>query len=170
MKNNKTIFHSAILLLLAVLAYTSCTFQIIKPSPPIEIALKSFHDRYVTARWEEENGWVLRQETELTECGWFTQHRLANGKIALETCDGQYVTAPRTGTERLDWMLGQESVLGDCGQFDLYDLGSDRVALKTCATRFVTAGDGNWPEELAWSLVGETYNMEAWEIFTVLQP
>jgi hypothetical protein len=137
------------------------------PLPPIEVAFKSFHGRYVTAMGEDDDG-VLRQETELSDCGRFIQHHLANGKIALETCHGRYVTAPESGTERLDWMLWQESELDDCGQFDLYDLGSDRVALKTCAGRFFTAGDGNWPGELEWSVIGETYNMEAWETFTVL--
>jgi hypothetical protein len=117
----------------------------------------------------EDDNWALRQETELSECGRFTQHHLANGKIALETCHGRYITAPRTGTERQDWMLGQESKLGPCGQFDLYELGSDRVAFKTCAKKFFTAGDGGWPPPLQWSVVAETDILQDWEIFTVLQ-
>jgi hypothetical protein len=138
------------------------------PLPPIEVAFKSFHGRYVTAM-EEDDNWALRQETELRDCGWFTLHHLANGKIALETCYDRYVTAPQNGTTRRDWMLGQESELGNCGQFDLYDLGSDRVAFKTCAKNFFTAGDGNWPPPLQWSVVAETDILQDWEIFTVLQ-
>jgi len=138
------------------------------PLPPIEVALKSFHGRYVTAMGEDDN-WALGQDTELNNCGWFTQHHLANGKIALVTCHDKYVTAPETGTERQDWMLGQESKLGNCGQFDLYDLGRDGVALETCARRFVTAGDGDWPGELRWSLVGEADTVKEWERFKILQ-
>jgi hypothetical protein len=136
------------------------------PSP--KVALVAFHGRYVTSMGEDDD-WSLRQKPELGDCGWFTQHHLANGKIALETCHGRYITAPRTGTERQDWMLGQESGLGPCGQFDLYELGSDRVAFKTCAKKFFTAGDGNWPPPLQWSVVAETDILLDWEIFTVLQ-
>lgn len=135
------------------------------PSP--RVALRSFHGRYVTARGEDDD-WVLKQETELSDCGRFTQYQLDNGRIALVTCHGRYVTAPRRGTTRWDRELWQESGLGDCGQFTLHDQGSDGVAFETCAGRFVTAGDGNWPGGLAWSLVGETYTIEAWERFTVL--
>lgn len=168
MRDNKVLLQIVILLLLVVLASTSCTFEIIKSPPPKEVAFKSFHGQYVTAMGENDD-WVLRQETELGDCGWFTQHHLANGKIALETCHGRYVTAPQNGTTRRDWMLGQESELGKCEQFDMYDLGSERVAFKTCADKFFTAGDGNWPPGLEWSVIGEADNMEAWEIFTVLR-
>jgi hypothetical protein len=116
-----------------------------------------------------DDGWALRQETVLSERGWFTQHHLANGKIALETYYGRYVTAPESGTERQDWLLRQESKLGKCGQFDLYELGNDRVALKTCAGNFFTAGDGYWPPPLQWSVVAETDILQDWEIFTVVQ-
>jgi hypothetical protein len=135
--------------------------------PSTRVALISFHGRYVTAMGEDD-GWVLRQETELSECGRFTQYHLDNGRIALVTCHGRYVTAPRRGTTRWDWELWQESGLGDCGQFTLHDQGSDVIVFETCAGRFVTAGDGNWPGGLAWSLVGETYSIEPWERFTVL--
>ena len=166
MKDNKILFHKAILLLLVVLVTTSCI--IIRPPPPRKITFKSHHGRYVTAMGEEDD-WALRQEIELSDCGWFTQHHLANGKIALKTCYGRYVTAPKSGASRRDWMLGQESKLGNCGQFDLYELGSDRVALKTCAGNFFTAGDGSWPPPLQWSVVAETDILQDWEIFTVLQ-
>jgi hypothetical protein len=138
----------------------------VTPLPAVKIALKSFHGRYVTAMGEE-NGWVPIQETELRECGRFIQHHLANGKIALETCRDRYVTAPKTGTERLGWMPRQESKLGDCGQFELYDLKSDRVAFITCAERFFTAGDGG--REPLWSVGRETDILLDWEIFTVVQ-
>jgi hypothetical protein len=169
MLDSKTLFHMAILLLLVVLVTTSCTFEFIKPPPPIEVVFKSHHGQYVTAMGAGD-GWSLKQEPELDNCGRFTQHHLANGKIALVTCYDRYVTAPDNGTTRWDWMLGQESELGKCGQFDLYDLGSDRVAFRTCAGKFFTAGDGGWPPGLEWSIIAETDNMDAWEIFTVLQP
>lgn len=186
MKGSKVLFQITIPLLLVVLASTSCTLEIIDlqatraasatraagvtptvtPLPPMEVALQTFHGRHVTAMGEED-GWVLRQETELTECGWFTQHHLANGRIALVTCHGRYVNAPKDGTTRWDWFLGQESQLSDCGQFELYDLGSDRVAFRTCAGRFFTAGDDGW--EPPWSVGAATDILLDWEIFAVLQ-
>jgi len=131
------------------------------------VVLVSFHGRYVTALGESGD-WQIKQEPELGACGRFTQHHLANGKIALKTCYDRYVTAPQTGATRWDWLLGQESELGNCGQFTLHDLGRDEVAFETCAGRFVTAGDEGWPPGLQWSLVGETYDILAWERFTVL--
>jgi hypothetical protein len=168
MKANKILSHKTIPLLLVVLVTTSCTFELVKPLPPKKVAFKSHHGRYVTAMGADDD-WALRQEIELSDCGRFTQHHLANGKIALETCYGRYVTAPESGVTRRDWMLGQESKLGNCGQFDLYELGSDRVAFKTCADKFFTAGDGGWDPGLEWSVVGETDILLDWEIFTVLQ-
>jgi hypothetical protein len=169
MEDNKSLFRMTILLLLVALVATSCTFEFIKPPPPIEVAFKSHHGQYITAMGADDD-WFLRQEPELSDCGWFIQHHLANGKIALVTCHGKYVTAPETGTERQDWMLGQESKLGDCGQFELYYLGSDKVALRTCAGKLLTAGDNTWSPPVQWSVVAETDILQAWEIFTVLQP
>jgi hypothetical protein len=136
-------------------------------TPAPKIALVSFHGRYVTAQGEDDD-WVLKQEPELSECGWFTQHRLENGKIALLTCHGRYVYAPRRGTTRWDWQLWQESGLGDCGQFKLHRL-QDGIAFETCAGNFFTAGDGNWDAGLQWSIVAETDKLDDWEWFTVLE-
>jgi hypothetical protein len=133
-----------------------------------KVALLSFHGRYVTAMGAG-GGWLLRQEPDLSDCGWFTLHHLENGKVTLMTYHGRYVTAPKSGTTRADWLLWQESELDGCGQFVLHDLGRDGVALETCAKRFVTAGDGNWPGELAWSLVGEADTVKEWERFKILQ-
>jgi hypothetical protein len=154
------------LLLLIVLVSTSCTFECIKPSPPMKAALKSFHGRYVTAMGEED-GWELTQDTELSGCGWFTLHHLANGQVALVTCHDRYVTAPKSGTERPDWMLEQEPEMGDCGQFDLYELGNNRVAFRTCAGRFFTAGNDTW--DPPWSVGAATEILLDWETFTVVQ-
>jgi hypothetical protein len=137
------------------------------PSP--RVALVSFHGRYVTAMGEDGD-WSLKQEPKLSDCGWFTQYHLDNGKIALVTCYGRYVTAPRRGTTRWDWELWQESGLGDCGQFTLHDLESDGVAFETYSGNFFTAGDGNWESGLQWSVVAEADVIDAWERFTVLQP
>jgi len=160
---------SWMLLAISLIILAGCHPLLIPPNAPSsKIALKSYHGRYVTALGGDD-GWSLRQEIELSDCGWFTLRHLTNGKTTLETCHGKYVTAPKTGVERRDWLFGQESKLGACGQFDLYELGDDRIAFKTCARRFLTAGDGGWEQGLEWSVIGETEKMEAWEIFTVQQ-
>ncbi len=166
MKDN-VLFSIAILLLLVALVVVISTAQIILPGPPTEVAFKSYHGRYVTAKGEDDS-WALRQDTELSERGRFTLYHLVNGKVALKTWYGRYVTAPESCNTRQECMVGQESRLGKCGQFDLYDLGNDRVALKTCAGKFLTAGDGNWPPPLEWAIVGETGIMLDWEVLTVL--
>ncbi len=157
-----------ILVSMGMVIMSGCGDLITPPAPPIKVAFRSFHGRYVTAMGEN-SGWVLRQELELSECGWFTQHHLNNGKIALETCHDRYVTAPITGTARSDWLLRQELELGDCGQFDLYELGDDRAAYKTCAGKFFTAGNDSWEPPLQWTVVAETDIFGGWEIFAVLQ-
>jgi hypothetical protein len=136
------------------------------PSP--KVALVSFHGRYVTAAGAS-GGWLLKQESDLSPCGWFTLRYLDDGKAALMTCHDRYVTAPKTGATRADWLLWQESELGDCGHFVLHDLGRDGVAFETCAKKFFTAGDGNWDPGLEWAVVAETNVLQAWERFTVLQ-
>jgi hypothetical protein len=141
----------------------------VTPTPFPKVALLSFHGRWVTAIGGG-GGWLLRQEPEPSDCGWFTLHHLDNGKVALVTCHDRYVTAPKTGVTRSDWRLWQESELDDCGQFVLYDLGGDHVAVETCAGNILTAGDGGWPGELAWAIVGETDDIKDWERFKMLQP
>jgi hypothetical protein len=148
-------------------AQTAQVTPAVTPSP--KVVLVSVHSRFVTATGGG-GGWLLRQEPELSDCGWFTLHNLDNGKVTLMTCHGRYVTAPKGGTTRADWLLWQESELDDCGQFVLHDLGRDGVAFETCAKKFFTAGDGNWDSGLQWSVVAETDRIEAWERFMVLQP
>lgn len=141
-------------------------------TPSSRIALKSAHGRYVTAL-DVGDGWTLRQNGSpgTGECSLFTRYSLGHdllghSKIALMTCYGRYVTAPRRGSTREDWQLWQDSGLGDCGQFLLIPQAGG-FALQTCAGRYLTAGDGNWPSPLQWSLVAETEQIEAWEIFTM---
>ncbi|MDY7075840.1 MAG: carbohydrate binding domain-containing protein [Chloroflexota bacterium] len=181
MKNNKILFHIAILLMLVVLASMSCTFAVVDPAAICtpealttapatkKIALKSFHGQYVTALGAG-GGWLLRQEPNLSDCAKFTLDYLDDGKVTLMTCYGRYVTAPRTGVTRSDWRLWQESELGDCGQFVLYDLGGNDIAFETCAGNFLTAGDGGWPGDLAWAVVAETDVIKDWEHFNMLRP
>jgi hypothetical protein len=166
MKTMRLLFRIGIVVGIAVLP-PGCTLEIVDPPQPMVIALQSFHGRYVTALGGRE-GWKLRQETEMGDCGWFTLSYLANGKVTLKTCHGRYVTAPESGAEDIDWILTQETRLRRCGQFDLYELGSDRIALKTCADRFMTTGDGNWPGELAWSVAGKTVDLMDWEKMVML--
>jgi len=148
-----------------IVALSGCLFPIPPTPEPQDIVLKTFHGRYVIAQ-DEADGWTLRQEASFDDCGWFNLQYLINGKVALESCHGRYVTSPEDGSAREDWLLSQQTELGECGQFDMYELGGDRVAFKTCAGNFWTAGDAGWPAELAWSVIGETSYLDAWELFT----
>jgi hypothetical protein len=133
--------------------------------PPQRVVLLSAHKRYVTALGED-GGWLLKQEEELGECGEFYLIHLINGKVALLTCHGRYVTAPRRGIERSDWVLWQDSGLGDCGQFTVHDQGSTGVAFETCVGNFFTAGNDTW-SGLEWLVVAETKEIKDWERFTL---
>jgi hypothetical protein len=160
----------AMLLGLVVLVSASCTFELINLNEPAVVAFRTDHGRYITATDEEED-WLLTQETTLSACGQFIQHHLANGRISLETCHDRYVTAPQGATSRLDARLAQESQADDRGEFDLYELGNERVAFKTGRAKFFTAGDGDWnPPGSEWSVVAETEALDNWEVFTVLTP
>jgi hypothetical protein len=128
-------------------------------------SLISCHGRYVTAMADG----TLQQKTLWSDCGQFTLERLDNGKFALKNCFDQYVIAPQTATAYVDWVLTQSPTLSDCGQFTLHDMGDARVAFSTCASRYVTAVSDKGEPEVAWYLIGHTYELDAWEIFT-LQP
>jgi hypothetical protein len=167
MKETVVLCRVGVLLGLAALA-CGCTFELVDPPPSAEFALQTVHGRYVTALGAEK-GWTLSQETDLSECGWFTLSYLANGRVTLKTCHERYIAAPPSGTKRSDWLIVQRLRQGRCGQSDLYELGSDRIAIKTCANRFVTPGDGNWPGALAWAVVGETEDLMEWEILTMVE-
>jgi hypothetical protein len=142
----------------------SCTARD-APMPPVDIALRSIHGRYLTAL-SGDNGWQIGQETELGPCGWFTQYDLGCGMVALKTCHERYITAPTHSETRARWALTQERELGDCGHFEMYDLGRD-VALRTCAGRFWTPGDHTWEPDVQWTVVGETEDLMDWERLTV---
>jgi len=178
----KNLVIKILVLLAGILTVTSCQMVVSKAEleeflakdlgisalPPEKIALLSYHDRYLSAR--EESG-IIDQELELNEWGWFTLERLSDGKVALKTHGGQYLTAPDRGASRQDWMLRQEPELGDCGQFDLFVLGSGKVALRACSGHFLTAGDNGlgWEGELAWAVVAETSQLQDWERFTAIE-
>jgi hypothetical protein len=184
MMKRATVITATVVLLLGLLTSLSClgttkaeligtavaeTLTAIAVTQTPKVALVSFHGRHVTAAGAG-GGWLLRQEQDLSDCGWFTLHYLDDGKVALMTCHDRYVTAPKTGATRSDWRLWQESELDDCGQFVLYDLGGDDVALETCAGNVLTAGDGAWPGALAWAVVAETDTILDWERFKMSQP
>jgi hypothetical protein len=137
--------------------------------PAREVALVSFHGRYVTAMGADDD-WALQQQPTLDTCGVFDQVDLGDGEVALETCHGRYVTAPRRGTTRWDWALWQDSALGDCARFVPHELEGGEVAFESCAGRFLTAGDGGWASGLQWMVVAETDKIQDWERFTLVQP
>lgn len=168
MRDARVLCLRACLLAVVTMTLANCIFEVIIPPSPTEVAFRSSHGLYVTAMGEDD-GWVLRQESQFSACGRFFVEHLANGEVTLKTCHDRYVTAPESGDTRRDWLLWQEGDPDRCAQFERCDLGSDRVALKTCAERFLTAGDGGWDPGLEWSIVGETRNLEAWEIFTILE-
>jgi hypothetical protein len=147
---------------------TAITATLTAISARQKVALVSFHGQYITAKGRGSD-WSLVQEPRLSDCGWFTLYQLDDGKVALATCYGSYITAPQNGALRADWLLWQEPELGECGQFILHDLGDAGVAFETCAGKFFTAGDGGWAPGLEWTIVAETDALRDWEHFTMLQ-
>jgi hypothetical protein len=164
-----------LLLIVAVVVLAGChRLAIPAGTPSARVALKSYHGRYVIAQGEEQ-GWSLRQVVEpgQDDCHWFTSHHLGqdgvgNAQVALETCYGRFVTAPRRGATRFDREVWQESGLGDCGKFTLEGQG-DGFALKTCAGTYLTAGDAGWEAPLQWGVVAETDKVQDWELFQLIE-
>jgi len=68
-----------------------------------KVALLTYHGRYVTAMDGNDN-WRLRQEPDLSECGWFTLQHLDRGKVAFETCADRYVTVMNSEQGR-QWVI-----------------------------------------------------------------
>ena len=157
--------------IVVVLAAGALLYILLKPPP--QIAIKSYHGRYITALGVD-NGWVMTQDPAVGNCGKFTLFELGNNKVALRTCNGRYVTAPTMSNPNLvttqhdpQWQLWQESSLGDCGAFDMIEQPEGKVAFRTCMGMVVTAGDVNWPGEMAWAVVAERAEIKEWEQFTL---
>ena len=157
---------------------------LLPPKPiPLTVALLTCHGRYITAMdGEYEQSWVLRAETtELKDWEKFTLLCLDNGKVALETHDGRYVTAMN---DEEDWVLRAETktlsaweeftlVEAETGEelpcleaFELLGQGSVRIALKTHDGKYVTAM--NDEDNRDWVLRAETETLSDWETFTVI--
>jgi len=132
------------------------------------VALITDHGRYVTAM-DDSGNWLLRQEPNLSNCGWFALQHLDSDKVALVTCHNRYVTASKEGNTDLDWALRQETDLSPCGQFTLHDLGHGGFAFETCAHRYFTALDGNRSPELQWVVIARTEGLSYWERFRLEQ-
>jgi len=132
-----------------------------------KVVLFSYHDLYVIAMGAAD-GWVLKQDTHLDNCGWFTLIPQANGKVAILTCFNRYITSPRVGNKPQDWILQQEAQLDECGKFTVSDEGDGKYAFKTCAERYFTATDNTWGD-LSWLIVAQTKDLKDWERF-FLQP
>lgn len=157
-----------------LLGLAGLSFIIFKPPQQVIIRTQhnNFGDRYVTALGVDGD-WRLTQDYEVSDCGKFTMiHR--GDKTALLTCHDRFITAPWMPNEGLvkpehdkQWLIWQDSNLGECGLFDLVELSNGKVALRTCTGMVITAADGNWPGELAWSLVAETGEIKEWEAFTL---
>lgn len=148
---------------------------------PMLVVIMTFHGRYVTPMGPDQ-GWVLRAETmELKKDeGEFTLLCLDDGKVALKTYHGRYVTATRGEP----WLLKTEtSVLGNSEKFTLVkpetkkelrcpelfrllEEGDVLIALKTCYDRYVTAMNDQpgWD----WELRAETTALQDWEKFTLV--
>lgn len=174
MMRTVTYIVRCISLILAVVISAGChRLAVPAGTPSTRVALRSYHGRYVIAQGAAQS-WSLHQDVDLgqNDCGWFThydvgQDGVGNAQIALETCYGRFVTAPRRGTTRLDREVWQESGLGDCGKFTMERHG-DRFALKTCAGTYLTAGDAGWEAPMQWAIVVGADKVQDWELFEII--
>lgn len=152
-----------------------------------QVTLKTAHrkggeQRYVTAM-HERNRWVLRAETTVQrEWEQLTLLCLHNGKVALKTYHGRYVTALNDENYR-DWRLIAET--NELQAWEMFDLvnpetevglacidvlerleqGSVTVALRTHHGRYVRALNDERNRD--WVLKGRSQTLGVWETFTV---
>jgi hypothetical protein len=171
----------------------SATVQTPTLAAAVTVAIRSTHNRYVTAMdgaWDPP--WVLGAETRaIQRCEKFELLCQDDVRAALQTCQkteagNRYATA-MDGDD--DWVIQAETdVLVDCGKFTLVDPeskkpqscreaikalkndGKVRVAFRTCHEkegkhRLWTAMDGNWYQPLV--IRAETTELRASEIFTM---
>ena len=162
------------------------------PTPQV-VALKTYHNRYVSAMGEDWD-WILRAGREewygVDSFERFTLLCLENGKIALKTYHNRYVSAMG---EDWGWILRAET--GDrlayeeftvvepdtweqlpcqeveqlpCQEmFKRLEAGEVKIALKTCHNRYVTA----MGEDRDWIVVAEreeSAGVDLFEGFTVI--
>jgi serine/threonine protein kinase len=145
-------------------ASTATPVSIVSP-----VVLVTHHGRYITAMGADE-GWTLKQEPGLDDCGKFALIRWYGDTVSLVTCYGRYVTAPTSGATDRDWALTQELEASDCAQFTLHQRDGGEVVFETCADRFFTALDGSRDAEVQWVLIARTDRIGDWEEFSVQGP
>jgi len=129
------------------------------------VAIKTFHDRYVTAMNNQPGwNWELKAETETVD-NWekFDLLYLDNGRVALKTHHGRFVTA--TGNTGCCNILGAKTRdRGESEEFILEHLSGSKVALLTPHGYYVTAGDAG----RCWLLRVETEVRGDWEEFKLI--
>lgn len=90
-----------------------------------KVALKTCHDKYVTApkTGDVREDWKLTQETQLTDCGQFDLYELGGGRVAFRTCDGNFLTAGDGGWKpELAWSIVAETgILNEWEKFMLVE-------------------------------------------------
>jgi len=131
-----------------------------------QVALRTFHERYVTAM-DDQLGWdwELRAHTEWINY-WeiFTLIWRGNDTIALKTFHGKYVTAMDAAQE---WVLEgkKDSSIGACEKFTLEHHPDNKVAFYTCHNKYVSAkeGDEEW-------LLKQAKDPWGWEMFVLVSP
>jgi hypothetical protein len=146
--------------------YTSWPADIPTPTPisaptdismPIVVVLKTYHNQFVKVN---ATGVLMGGADQAAAVGFILFH-LSNGKVALETSDGRYITADKSEP----WTLKANAQdLDKAQQFILIDLGDGMVAFETDSDRYVTA----MGEDFGWRLRAETRDLREYERFTLL--
>jgi len=118
-----------------------------------DIALKTYHDRYVTAL-NHQGGWRINGLAQRL-LGWeiFSLIYLSDTHVALKTAHGRYVSA---ADEKNRWMLfgGAERILG-WEVFELVETEPGKVGFKSSHQRWVRVG----AEALGYPLLADTVNL-----------
>ncbi|AFZ24601.1 Ca2+-binding protein, RTX toxin [Cylindrospermum stagnale PCC 7417] len=126
------------------------------------IALKTDHDRYVSALSAQESPSydLVADRTEVQ--GWekFTLINTGDGKIALKTDHDRYVSAQESPS--YDLVADRTEVQG-WEKFTLINTGDGKIALKTDHDRYVSA-----QESPSYDLIADRIEVQGWEKFTVI--
>ena len=160
----------------------------VEPTPqvPLRVALKTTHDRYVSAMGADHNWLLIAQAFGIDDYEKFTLLCQDDGQAVLQTWHKNQADKHRVVTAMMndgdwDWMLRAETGVIDTFEkltlFDasaseqqcskmiesLLEKGEITISLRTYHNRFVKAMDGAW--HMPWVLRAETGIMGASEKF-----
>ncbi len=126
------------------------------PKKSTKMILKGSNNMYVAINADSV---LVANQSDAGKAVVFSKLELENGKYALKTSNGKFISDDRTKNNKLS---ATKSIPNEWEQFDIIIHPESKINLKTSANKFVCADDAN-----GGLLVANRDKASDWETFTV---